>query len=107
MKKLAFILSFITLSSSWAVNPYPTLVEQAASLLAQDVNEFYNVEEEVSFENGASVFTLTFSYDEELYDQYGYDVLTYNCVATAMAAPVLSEESISCEVEEGILFDEF
>tara|TARA_Y100000296_G_C5018864_1_gene178822 strand:+ start:100 stop:423 length:324 start_codon:yes stop_codon:yes gene_type:complete len=107
MKKMLFMATVIAASNLWAILPYGTLQDQAAKLLEVDSADLYNVSEQVIRTTSGSMYKLTFSYDVESYDSYGYEVLTYNCVATAKGLPVLTGDTIECELDEGILFDEF
>ncbi len=107
MKKLIVMASALIATNLWAVLPYGTLQEQAAELLNVDSADFYNVAEQVVRTTSGAQYVLKFSYDVEEYDVNGYAVLTYNCVATAKGLPVLTSDKIECELDEGILFDEF
>ncbi len=106
MKKLVLTAVVLASSNLWAILPYGSLQDQAAELLEVPSAEFYNVAEQVVRTTSGVVYQLSFSYDVEEYDSYGYEVLTYNCVASAKGLPVLSGDSIKCELDEGILFDE-
>ncbi len=107
MKKIVLIAFTVLCSNLWAILPYGTLAEQAAELLEIEVSELYNVSEQViRTTSGGPAYKLSFSYDIEEYDAFGYEMLTYNCVALAKGLPVLSLDSISCELDEDILFDE-
>ncbi len=106
MKKLVVSAIIMASSNLWAILPYGSLQDQAAELLEVESSEFYNVSEQVVRTTTGPLYQLSFSYDVEEYDNYGYEVLTYNCVATAKGLPVLSGNSIKCELDEGTLIDE-
>ena len=105
MKKIVLMASAIIASNLWAILPYGTLQEQAAELVG--TTELYNVAEQVVRTTSGVVYQLSFSYDVEEYDFDGYALLTYNCVATAKGLPVLTSDKIQCELDEGVIFDEY
>lgn len=107
MKKLVFTASFIAAPQLWAILPYGTLQDQAAELLGLGSDQLYQVSEAVIRTTSGPIYQLKFSYDVEENDNDGYSVLTYNCIATAKGLPVLTEDVIKCELDEGTLQDEF
>jgi hypothetical protein len=106
MKKLVLMLS-LSLGLNAQAASY---TQQVAKLLGISTADIYA--EKVLVEVPArgstpALTTIEFSYDLEEYSPaYGYDVYTYDCVATA-ANGIITADMLKCELNEGILVDEY
>lgn len=106
MKKLVLILT-ATFGLSAFASDYTTQLSKLLNVSGEDIYNVTTLVKVPAIGSTPALTTVEFSYDVEEFDAvFGLEVLTYNCVATA-AADVFTPEMINCELDEGILFDEF